>query len=530
MLHSSRTGARITGRLAVCGLVVALLVGIVVAGRPAGTAAGPPLVPIGAIFGSASSATVASATAPVVLDSATTATVPVAPLSSLKLISYYPSQAAWTNMWVHWNPTQMGVDFARIAALHANAVRIVIPPAVFGYPVPSPAMQARLAQIVSLAASHGLRVQLTLFDWWNAYGDLAGSDAWSAAVLAPYHDDGHIAFVELKNEINTAGPAGLAWARHELPMVKADAGTVPVTVSVFGLNALRTLKTALAATPPDFYDLHYYDGPGPALATFRAAAAIVAPAPLFIGETGYSTTQGAGAGTAAAENNQDAYLRAIEWADRAAGLPLAGVWTLNDFTPAAMPAAVTDPGREGGFGLYRTDGTPKPAAATVAALFGADTIDTSINGGFEEGVGANPAGWQRFRPNQGQFLWDHSVAHSGQASVELSGTTGDSSGTASWFTTPIMTVTSPGESFLLTGWAKGLAATGFNRVAIAWFSTSQTYLGQAESAGLPAGTSGWTELTVTSSAPAGAAYAEVYLKSSDNHGAVWFDDVSFAPA
>jgi hypothetical protein len=459
-----------------------------------------------------------------------TGTVPIAPLSSLKLVSYYPSQAAWTNMWTRWNPTQIDADFARIAGLHANTVRIIIPPGIFGYPTPTPAMQGHLAQAVALAASHGLRVQLTLFDWWNGYSDLAGSDAWSAAVLAPYHDDGRIAFVELQNEINTAGPAGLAWARHELPVVKADAGTVPVTVSVFGLGALRTLKAGLAATPPDFYDLHYYDGAGTALATFRAAAAIVAPVPLFIGETGYSTTQGGADGTAGAEAAQQTYLRAVEWAATTAGLPLAGVWTLNDFAAAAMPAAVNDPSRQAGFGLYRTDGTAKPAAAAVAALFATGTPDTSMNGGFEQGVGLDPADWQRFRPQDGSFLWDHTVAHTGQSSVQLSDTTGDASGTAAWFTTPIPTLTSPGGSFVATAWAKGTASTGFNRVAIAWFSVSNAYLGQAESAGLPGGTTGWTQLSVTSTAPAGAAYAELHLKSSGNQGAVWFDDVTFGPA
>ena len=514
-----RTGLhRISGRVRVCLLGITLIAGLVPLGGKA----------VGATDAFAEQTAVVAR--PVVLQgtSPVTGTVPIAPLSSLKLISYYPSQAAWTNMWTRWDPTQIDADFARIAALHANAVRIIIPPTVFGYPTPAPVMQAHLAQAVSLAASHGLRVQLTLFDWWNAYGDLAGSDAWSAAVLAPYHDDRRIAFVELQNEINTAGPAGLVWARHELPVVKAEAGTVPVTVSVFGLGALRTLKTGLAATPPDFYDLHYYDGPGPALATFRAAAAIVAPAPLFIGETGYSTTQGPVSGTAGAEAAQAAYLRAVEWAARAAGLPLAGVWTLNDFAPAAMPSAVADPGKQGGFGLYRTDGTPKPAAAAVAALFGAGTIDTSMNGGFEEGSGIDPSAWQRFRPDEGQFLWDHSVAHSGQSSVQLSATTGDSAGTAGWFTTPITTISSPGGSFTATAWAKGAAATGFNRVAIAWFSASNTYLGQAESPGLPAGTTGWSQLGVTARAPAGAAYAEVHLKSSHNRGAVWFDDVTFA--
>jgi len=454
---------------------------------------------------------------------------PLASLPSLKLVSYFPAQAAWTNMWTRWDPAQLEVDFGRIAALRANTVRVVVPPAVFGYPTPIPAMQARLAEAVAAAAGHGLRVQLTLFDWWNGYDDLAGSDAWSAAVLAPFRSDPRIAFVELQNEITAAGPAGLAWARHELPVVKAAAGTVPVTASVSSLDGLRMLRAGLSATPPDLYDLHYYGPPGLAFQTFAAARAIVAPAPLVIGETGYSTARVGPGDEASAEAAQDAYLGAVEWATVVVGLPPAGVWTLNDFAPSAVPASVRDPATESGFGLYAVDGRAKPAAATVATFFATGVVDRSINGGFEAGSGDSPRDWQRFRPDMGRLAWDHGVSRTGTASVRLSATSGDRSGTAAWFATPLTSVPSPGRAFRATAWARGSGATGDNRVAIAWFDASSRYLGQAESPGLPAGSPGWTPLAVTSRAPRGAVYAEVFLKSSHNRGTVWFDDVAFTP-
>ena len=85
---------------------------------------------------------------------------------------------------------------------------------------------------------------------------------------------------------------------------------------------------------------------------------------------------------------------------------------------------------------------------------------------------------------------------------------------------------STGEKLQATAWAEGLGATGSNMLAVAWFSTTGTYLGNATSSPLPAGTSTRTELGVNATAPAGAAYAVLYLQSSENSGSVWFDDVT----
>jgi hypothetical protein len=69
-----------------------------------------------------------------------------------------------------------------------------------------------------------------------------------------------------------------------------------------------------------------------------------------------------------------------------------------------------------------------------------------------------------------------------------------------------------------------------NVLAIAWFNAANNYLSNAVSPSLPAGTSGWAELGVNAVAPAGAAYAVLYLQSMGDTGSVWFDDASARPA
>jgi len=68
-------------------------------------------------------------------------------------------------MWEDRNLSTINGDFATIAVLPANAVRIIIQAFAFGFPNPEPIMVSRLAAAVASARSLGLKVKLTLFDW-----------------------------------------------------------------------------------------------------------------------------------------------------------------------------------------------------------------------------------------------------------------------------------------------------------------------------------------------------------------------------
>lgn len=133
-------------------------------------------------------------------------------------------------MWTYWHPEIINNDFASIASsLHANTVRIILQASVIGYPAPSTVMLEHLNDIVTMAAAHNMRVQLTLFDMWSNFEDVAGSKQWAQAVLAPYAHDKRIAFVELKNEIVPTNATVMAWAQVMLPFVQSISGGIPVT-------------------------------------------------------------------------------------------------------------------------------------------------------------------------------------------------------------------------------------------------------------------------------------------------------------
>jgi cellulase (glycosyl hydrolase family 5) len=293
-------------------------------------------------------------------------------VAALKLMNYYPADDPWGAMWSQWVPGVIDADMGKIEALGANTVRVIVQPDTFGYRVPSARYMSELTQMLSMAAAHGLKVQLTLFDVWSDYTDIAGSVVWARDLLTPFRDDPEISFVELQNEINPLNPVAMAWARAMLPVIGADSD-LPVTVSVTGWNtaaSLAQLILALGASQPDFYDLHFYGTPPFMLSTFQSAKRMAHGQPLLIGETGYSTAAGSGgllgsqATVADRDQDQATYFADVEQAAHEAGLPPAAPWVLDDFAPAPGLSASA-----ASFGLYSLDGSAKPAAAVVKSAF-----------------------------------------------------------------------------------------------------------------------------------------------------------------
>lgn len=288
----------------------------------------------------------------------------VARIASLRGMNYYPSMNGWYYMWTNWDPTTMANDFMKIAStLHANCVRIIVPADEhFGYPTPSSKMLKELSQAITLADQQGLQVDLTLFDSFSSYSDLLGSKQWAAAVVSSYHNDARIAYIDLHNELDNTDASAVAWAKTMLPYVQGLAGNIPLTVSVtHGISNLA--RQVSNQVPVDFYNFHYYSDPNQAYSVFQQALQTVGTAkPLLIGETGYSTFTNT-------EAQQNQYFRMVEDAARQSGLPFASPWIYSDFADQAhVPSGVLGTAEQY-FGLYRADGTLKPAGATIASLF-----------------------------------------------------------------------------------------------------------------------------------------------------------------
>ncbi|MCU7728543.1 cellulase family glycosylhydrolase [Actinoplanes sp. KI2] len=456
---------------------------------------------------------------------AATATVPtkssrLAAVKAAKAINYYPSTAGWSKMWSSFDATKVDADFAKAQALGATSVRAIVFPTTFGYPTPNPSYTAKLDTFVKLANTHGMTVKLSLFDWWDGYSDVAGSKVWATSLLKPYKDDPRIISVELQNEIDPTNTTAVTWAKQMIPALRTAFPTMPLTLSNDGESGpagLARIKAALGSIPLDYYDYHFYGNAERALPTIRQAQAAVAPAPIVIGETGMNTLENT-------EGEQAAFLARVFEAAKAAGVNSVSPWTLNDFASGAIPnSIVSKRPPQYSYGMYRTNGVAKPAAAVVKAEFTGTALPASLtDNGFENAAGQTP--WRPFMPELGMATKTTTAAHTGKWSVSLSNTGKTSAGTPSYRVAPIQPV-QPGQKWHGEVWAKGNATTGTTQIAVSWFDVKDKWLGGINSASLPTGTVNWTKLTVDGVAPAGTASMQVHLKSGANTGTVWFDDV-----
>jgi hypothetical protein len=440
-------------------------------------------------------------------------------------------------MWTRWEPGRIDDDFAAMAAMGANAVRVTVFPEVMGFPTPSPTMKSRLAQIVSIAADHGLEVQLSLFDQFTDFADISGSLNWAHDLLAPLSGSQHLAFIDVRNELDapstTGNPQVYRWLDALLPAVESDANGVPVTLSVTTPAHITALRAAIRVEP-DFWDLHYYSSDGLAYATMNEAIDAAAPRPVFVGETGFATTgdgspPGLPAGEPSLEAYQAHYYQVIEQAALSLGLGAAAPWTLYDFTQAAIPSQQHPD--QYAFGLLHTDGTPKPAAAVIRRLFRIGDVSDDFNSDFSQVVttpqGVLPAVWRLWEPDQATFALDPAVGHDTPGSARISGSRGSDAGMPWFYTVPVEPQILPGCRYLVTAWVRGQGATVTTVVNVSWFNTRGVFMSGSDSAALSPGDTDWTELDATGTAPPGAAFAEIWLKSSHNSGVVWFDDVTW---
>ena len=461
-----------------------------------------------------------------------------------KVVSYFPATGGWTTMWERWDPARYRADFARIAELNANTVRIIVPVDLFGFPVPGERYTSRLRELVAVAAAQGLRVQLTLFDWFHpgGYADIAGSEQWATALLSPYLGDPRVSFVEVRNEIDPADPLALAWARQLIPFVRSLLGSrVPVTISVGGpdpVSSLRTLKGALAGAEPDFYTIHYYGGTGEqAFWTLREAQAVAAPLPLWVGETGYPTsTQVTGysdlpATRPAQEAAQAHFLKAVAFAALQLGLPPPGVWTLDDFDPGRAPTNATLQNEaEYHFGLFRADGSPKPAAAAMRSIFGSGPL-VGFDQGFEEPVAASsgdsfPAEWSAYGSPNALFEQVDEDPRTGSGDAVVRSLGGRADGT--FFAAPIASTPPPRATDAdASVWVRIRSHGARVHLVLEWLGASDAELSTTESPP-PAPGAGWKELHVSGAPPDGALSVRVELIVGNSPGSVWFDDVGFS--
>jgi hypothetical protein len=444
------------------------------------------------------------------------------PVTQLKIMNYYPSDAGWTLMWTTYSHSRTAADFQAIRALGANTVRLVVQPQAVGYPTVTSAMATNFKDALSTAAAAGLSVQLTLFDWWSSYSDLSGSQQWLRSLLAGQSNNPTIALVELQNELATTSSSAMNWATQMLRYLPKVLPGVPRTISPSvseGLTGISNMLTTFSSSVMEVADVHYYGDAAHAAQTIRTAKSYAAGRPVVVGETGLDTADGA-----AGEEAQARFFGVVARTARDLGVQPVAPWVLYDFTANGMPYAASD--AEHHYGLLRTDGTRKPAAAVVQQAF-AGTGTADLDGGFEAEVNGSPdrfGAWLPFAPYYGTASVATDVVRSGTAAMCFSSTTGGSWLPSVYQSLPVLAA---GQTVSVAGYVNRTAPSGTERIVVSWFDSAGQNLGYSESsAASTAGT--WEPLQVSATAPAGADTVQIHLQAGNESGRACYDDVSIS--
>lgn len=289
----------------------------------------------------------------------------------LRGVNYYPGATPWSRFWPGFDRVTVARDFALVRALGGNAVRVFLPRSAFLDPAVANRDIANLKALLAEAETAGLQVVPTLFDMRAGFepGHWATDYLWLEAVLPVLSDAANVAFIDLKNEPN------LDYALHGKGLVQAWLRTMAAASRRIAPDLALTIGWSSAESAEDLVDLvdvvTYHDflppeGTADRLAQVRKRAGDKSVHVTEVGASSWSVAFGLPHSRAGQARVLHDKLAATTDADGVF------VWTLHDFPdpdPAAIGASPWRRGLQSAFGLFAADGTEKPAAAVVRAVF-----------------------------------------------------------------------------------------------------------------------------------------------------------------
>ena len=295
---------------------------------------------------------------------------------TLKGVNYYPNTRPWSFMWLYWNGPLVQADMRRLRdEVGANVIRVLVP---YGRGHAwqddqgniMPDMLNRLHQVVQLAGENDLKVIITLFDWHHFLNpkERPRELQYLTAIVSRFRNDDRVLAWDIHNEPDNysdwqVDPAGVvSWVTATADELRRLDPRHPITVGVGRAATLwqpgRDGRTLLDVS--DLVSVHGYDAAQ--YETMLREVRARTSKPILLEEFGWPS----GPACVKAFHDEAAQLflfrRAAAAVHSVPGVVGGLSWWLQD-TPIAYFSPVED--ENAYFGLYRTDGSPKPALAIM---------------------------------------------------------------------------------------------------------------------------------------------------------------------
>ncbi|MBC8164040.1 MAG: cellulase family glycosylhydrolase [Roseiflexaceae bacterium] len=296
----------------------------------------------------------------------------------LKGVNYYPQWRPWADMWWDWDATQIARELRQARReLGINAVRVLVPYNITGardgLGVITPELLGQLRELAQIAGDNDMRLLVTLFDFYHNFEQpgtpaFARDIAYVRALVGAFKDDERILGWDVHNEPDHYGAWGdrRSEVQHWLGLLADEIHAVaPKQLVTVGMGQAENLwlpgpdgRSALDYS--DFVSVHVYDA-GAAVQQLDELRRRT-DKPLVVEEFGWPSDPPC----LAANYDEGTQAYAYRTILSAARGRTSGVfaWTLRDYDHARTGRWDS---REEHFGLYRADGTRKPAAAIFRA-------------------------------------------------------------------------------------------------------------------------------------------------------------------
>lgn len=322
----------------------------------------------------------------------------------LKGSNYWLSAAPFADNWAEWNGPQALTELQKAHDLGVNTIRIGLPydnestfDVVWGddrtMTTVSPWIKSQMIQLLQIASGYGMKVIFILFDWYDQHPPANTKEersnfAYLDGIVGAFANDDRVLAWDLNNEPDVYGEwkAGrqseyIDWLRRMALHVREVDSKHPLTVGVGDYQALwyEADNGDTIGKISDFVSFHSYDAGK--LTDQIAEIKRRTDKPVVLGEMGWPTSAGGEPPRPGATFDEptQTYLYTSMLKDvNAAGLAGVFQWTLFDFDDAKANLVS---GFERYFGLFRLDGSAKPAATVFRDNYIAPPLysDTKTN-------------------------------------------------------------------------------------------------------------------------------------------------------
>ncbi|MBC8076391.1 MAG: cellulase family glycosylhydrolase, partial [Chloroflexales bacterium] len=298
----------------------------------------------------------------------------------IKGVNYYPQGKPWAEMWEDWKGQQIQRELQSARAdLGINTLRVLVPYSEGSWKAGRDGVNAlmlgRLREMVQIAGALDMRLIVSLFDFENIFPtpgsrEEADQRAWLKQLVGNFAGDDRIIAWDIHNEPDNykrwqepGGPEEiLTWTGRMADLLHEIAPNHLVTVGVghyetlwrAGPDGRRMLDYS------DVISFHTYNAADTERQIYEIRSR--SPKPILLEEFGWPTGPRCSQAGYDEATQAETYRQQLQVATgRVAGVV---AWTLRDYD--AGPTARYDT-REEHYGLYRADGSLKPAAAFLRA-------------------------------------------------------------------------------------------------------------------------------------------------------------------